>query len=1099
MRGTLVTVVAAAFLAVAAPAASAEPFQIGSGDKPSVAVDENGDAHFSWNEESPGLTPDVLHYCKVPKGGSACALERTFAPQPPNHHGPTHVLTRESGEVVVLTHRCCNPDATQVTYALRSLDGGTTFAQPVEIGNVEPGGDAAFGPGQFTISLVSDTVTRGLLYQAARADGPRETAEARLNDGAPSSAVYDGSIGFVNQETPLVAFGDHDDVYYRIYNGGSNPNQIANWGPPVKLDSGDETRAAFGPRNTYVSYLNGAPGSKRVLLRKLDPATRSFGAPLEVSQPGSPIFPVLHEDTGGNVHSLWSQDGEVRYRTSTDGVTLNPEQTIATGNFFDPDAAAGDDGKGYAVWSEDTGDNGAVRAVPLDAAASGAGGPPAETCPPVKFGIAKAIAKQGCFKERASQKGVWDATGEIRVNGVDLVPAGAGGAKAAGAVTTTINQKARTLKTNGAMAVQVGKVVLGEESVKWTVGANGSTNVADYASTDKFQVRVLGLPVSGAAELTLSSAKAKVDANLKLPGFFNENTAKVLLKANSQGIDLKDFAMSVPAWDIGALSALPFKLEYLNDNPFTFRGEGNFALPGGALGIHGSFLVEDGIFKNVHAELPFTPPLVVATNVFLNHIEFDFADRNPNASPPSPRTMTGGVGLVAGTPSGPGAPAPVAVDGKLRYEFADFGPAVLSVLADVYVVGLKIGDGSVRYSSNGKFDFDGNLNLKLDDSLGASGVFEGHVDLKSGWFSFSSTADVCLLLACAESTFAGNTKGIGTCVSVGITDEDGGGVISVSVGFTYLWDPPKLSPYLVACDLAELKEDGQAKVKAAGAAAGVDLPAGAKGAIIVTGTSGSPRVRVTAPGGETLVGPSDQSKARANGRFTIFYRPGAKQTYIYVNEPEAGRYTIDPEPGSSPIAKVATAGDRPAVSATAKVGGKGRRRTLSYLVDAKSGETVTFAEQSAASGVRLIGESRPTGKATLKFAPGPGPAGMRDIVAMVERDGVPIQQDVVARYRAPGPPRPGRVSRPRARLRGSTLTITWTGGRQATAFDVRAALRKDGRVVRRVQKGRKLVLRGVEAPDTLTVRVVPVRRVEATRGAASSAKVKIKRPKRKRR
>jgi hypothetical protein len=66
-----------------------------------------------------------------------------------------------------------------------------------------------------------------------------------------------------------------------------------------------------------------------------------------------------------------------------------------------------------------------------------------------------------------------------------------------------------------------------------------------------------------------------------------------------------------------------------------------------------------------------------------------------------------------------------------------------------------------------------------------------------------------------------------------------------------------------------------------------------------------------------------------------------------------------------------------------------------------------------------------------------GSAGKRTIEATVSGpDGVPIAAPVVARYRAPAPPRPGRVGRIKASRRGAVVTVTWPKLRGATGYAV---------------------------------------------------------------
>ena len=66
-----------------------------------------------------------------------------------------------------------------------------------------------------------------------------------------------------------------------------------------------------------------------------------------------------------------------------------------------------------------------------------------------------------------------------------------------------------------------------------------------------------------------------------------------------------------------------------------------------------------------------------------------------------------------------------------------------------------------------------------------------------------------------------------------------------------------------------------------------------------------------------------------------------------------------------------------------------------------------------------------------------GSAGPRRVEAQVtSRKGIPFATPVVARFRAPGPARPGRPKRVTVRRRGETAIIRWTKLKGARAYTV---------------------------------------------------------------
>ena len=74
---------------------------------------------------------------------------------------------------------------------------------------------------------------------------------------------------------------------------------------------------------------------------------------------------------------------------------------------------------------------------------------------------------------------------------------------------------------------------------------------------------------------------------------------------------------------------------------------------------------------------------------------------------------------------------------------------------------------------------------------------------------------------------------------------------------------------------------------------------------------------------------------------------------------------------------------------------------------------------------------------TARFEIDDASAGVRTIEAQVSSQGLPVATLKVARYRAPGPPKPGRVGRLRAKRSRGTVTVSWPRLRGADGFVVR--------------------------------------------------------------
>src|SRR4051794_10089584 len=47
-----------------------------TGEHPNVLVDQIGTAHVVWNQSTAQGAPDVLHYCRIPRGATRCQDEQ---------------------------------------------------------------------------------------------------------------------------------------------------------------------------------------------------------------------------------------------------------------------------------------------------------------------------------------------------------------------------------------------------------------------------------------------------------------------------------------------------------------------------------------------------------------------------------------------------------------------------------------------------------------------------------------------------------------------------------------------------------------------------------------------------------------------------------------------------------------------------------------------------------------------------------------------------------------------------------------------------------------------------------------------------------------
>jgi hypothetical protein len=203
--------------------------------------------------------------------------------------------------------------------------------------------------------------------------------------------------------------------------------------------------------------------------------------------------------------------------------------------------------------------------------------------------------------------------------------------------------------------------------------------------------------------------------------------------------------------------------------------------------------------------------------------------------------------------------------------------------------------------------------------------------------------------------------------------------------------------------------------------------------------------------------------------------------------PSGGQWRVIVEDGSSPITslKVAHALDAPKIDA--KLAGRPYERSLRFAVEQRPGQVVSFIERGASTSGE-IGTAY-AAKGELPFVPAGGAAETREIVAVVEQDGMVSEQRVVARYRAPGAQQPGMVQRLRSqRLNHNGLRVAFKKAPRGDRHVVTVALSDGRRIVRQVD-GRSLTLRGIERR---TRAKVGVRAVSESGVLGRTARLKVR-------
>jgi hypothetical protein len=382
----------------------------------------------------------------------------------------------------------------------------------------------------------------------------------------------------------------------------------------------------------------------------------------------------------------------------------------------------------------------------------------------------------------------------------------------------------------------------------------------------------------------------------------------------------------------------------------------------------------------------------------------------------------------------------------------------------------------------------------VDDKTGQFGAtFDG--DIKA-CFSIDGSPELCPGVG---ANAAISSVGFAACAEESFDPPGPVEPIKATGGFAYRWDQfegdaplqSALTSSLLGANPTPCSTGGftiprpQAKKAQAGGGSVVSVPAGVPSyTIALEGDGGVPRVAVTGPNGFAF-NSDDVSPA------AYMVKPrGMNAGYVVLNRPAAGNYTVAPLDGSPGIKQMLVSqGFTPAIVRSAKLGGRGRSRSIAYrIARIGHGQRVTFIE-SGTFGTRIIG-STATARGTLKFKPADAVGGRREVVALVEQDGFVTDRKRVGFYTAPGPVRPRAVSGLKARRKGTSVTVSWKGVPGASRYVVKLRGRRGTGTARFVAGRAKSVrIPAVRKDDRVTVEV---RAVSSKLRQGAARKVRLK-------
>ncbi len=353
-------------------------------------------------------------------------------------------------------------------------------------------------------------------------------------------------------------------------------------------------------------------------------------------------------------------------------------------------------------------------------------------------------------------------------------------------------------------------------------------------------------------------------------------------------------------------------------------------------------------------------------------------------------------------------------------------PAHFELSGAVSTLGVRFGSGWIRYTPSlhaavAHADFD----VGFLDAFRAHGTFDGSVwSLAPLRFNLEADATLSVLdLVDVGGQVLVSNNGAAGCVELS------GFGFHLHVGAWVDWDTGDTGVMWTGCDVGRVRDVPVAQ--AAQAASGVTVAPGTAYEIVgVDGAGAAPAVTLNGPGGARVDVPA--TGVVRDARAAVLH--AGTTTFAILRAPAAGRWTVAPQAGSAPIARVRAATSLPPVRVRARVTGRGRADVLAYRVRRIPGQTVRFIERGA-------GWQRALGMATgargrLRFTPA-AIAGRRQVVAIATQSGRPRVELTVARFTAPGPPRLTRPRGLRAVRRGKAIVLRWRPVPGATAYEVR--------------------------------------------------------------
>ncbi|MBO9531505.1 MAG: PKD domain-containing protein [Solirubrobacteraceae bacterium] len=634
---------------------------------------------------------------------------------------------------------------------------------------------------------------------------------------------------------------------------------------------------------------------------------------------------------------------------------------------------------------------------------------------------------------------------------------------------------------------QDGAVELQKGALHW-VARNG--RLENVASLDGKLLN--GLRITGAPDYLELPAKgaSRTSFYVKMPDAFGAPTSEKPIVVTQRSTERKiagaasaedAFSFTVPNASIGPIGLDKLLVSY--DGEGLWEIEANVQVPVLDAYVEAKAGIYKGDFNYAGAEVGFGSPGAGPFGpVYLQRIKFR-VEVSPKKSECVPHlgvekqvvgtlvfetdygvptyALCGEVGLTGG-PKVLGASL-ISLDAGLGLATYDDRPSVFRAFGNVKVATIPFADATFEAHTDGFLKVAGNVHYGWDGFASIRGYLELGVLGKK--FNAEGGVKGCLDFVdwCRGVKALVSSKGIAVCMVIDY------GIDDWRPGFGYKWGDSLPTPYFSGCSLGPYREHLNRARAAALEERVVKVPAGLPGtAFVATGAGAPPKITLVGPKGERISTPEDLMPVEAKP-FLLMKNPQANITQVAVLRPSAGDWKVIVEDGSVPVTSLKVAGAIAKPKIDVQVSGKGASRKLTYAVTKDPSQTVSFIERGPSTAGTIGAAGKLAG--ALTFTPAGGAGEKREIVAIVEQDGMVTDQLVVGHYRAPKVFRPGLVKGVKTSRRGTRLAVSWKAAAGAERYVVTLTLSDGRRVVRQVAN-RSLTLRTTARAKRVSVRAV---------------------------